>query len=70
MKTKKWYQSKVIWTGIITTLIGIFTFIDTQFPGLSITLTAVGILNIILRTLTTTTIVSDLGGAKQAVNKN
>jgi hypothetical protein len=52
-KTKKWWESKTVWLGIITTIIGILTFIETQGEGLSLTMTAVGILNIILRTFTT-----------------
>ena len=52
-QTKKWWNSKTVWLGVLTTAIGILTFIDSQGAGLSLTMTAVGILNIILRTLST-----------------
>ncbi len=56
MPTKKWYQSKVIWLGIITTTIGVLTFVhDNQ--GIDLTLMAAGILQVILRTVTTSKIV-------------
>lgn len=29
--TKKWYTSKGIWTGIVTIIIGILTFVDQNF---------------------------------------
>jgi len=30
METKKWYKSKGLWTGIVTTLIGAYVSVDTQ----------------------------------------
>ena len=50
---KKWYESKTVWVGIITTLIGIFSLLESQYSGISIFTTSVGVLNIVLRTLTT-----------------
>lgn len=50
--TKKWYQSRTIWVGVITALIGALSFIETH-QGASITTIASGILMIVLRTLTT-----------------
>lgn len=54
--TKAWYESKTVWLGIITTLIGIFSFVEASDAGMSISMAAIGILNIILRSISTTSI--------------
>lgn len=55
---KHWYQSKQIWLGIITALIGIASLLEQQY-GMGIFATAGGILQIILRTISVTAIASN-----------
>ena len=51
---KEWYQSKTVWLGVITTLIGALQLV-AQFLGTGVftpeafTLLAVGVLGVILR---------------------
>lgn len=56
--TKPWYDSKIIWVGIVTTIVGIFGFLELQYPGVSIFTTLSGVATIILRALTTATPIS------------
>lgn len=56
MQTKPFWKSKTIWFNVMTTLVGVFAFLETQYPGISIVATASGVLNIILRFATTTPI--------------
>lgn len=53
---KKWFESKTIWLGIITAIIGIFSLLESTYPQIGIFVTLTGITNIILRTVTATTI--------------
>lgn len=51
---KEWYKSKVLWIGVITTLIGALSLLATLLQQASITpsdvvLFSVGVLNIVLR---------------------
>jgi len=52
---KKWYQSKTIWVGILEiaagVIVGIEGYLETGIP-----ITAAGIIQIILRTITKTAI--------------
>lgn len=54
METKKWYESKLVWVGIISTLIAILTLLgeflqNGNFEPVAITTFTSGILVIILR---------------------
>lgn len=51
MTEKQWYKSKTLWIGILTILIGIITAIAEQLTA-GLTITALGVLNIILRVIT------------------
>jgi hypothetical protein len=57
---KKWYQSKTIWVAIVTALVGVGTsLVASETLPTSITasiVTALGVLNFVLRTLTDTRI--------------
>lgn len=52
---KSWYQSKTIWYGIISTLIGITAFIAAN-PKIGVIALINGILVVVLRTVTSTAI--------------
>lgn len=54
--TKKWHESKMVWLGIVTAVVGIFSFLESQYPQMAIFTTLSGIATIILRTVTSTTI--------------
>ena len=63
MGTKKWYQSKAIWCGIVTALVGAAQAIGLQFgfnllanPIAGIVLTILGSFGIYSRASATTTI--------------
>lgn len=56
MNTKKWYLSKTIWLAVITAVLGILTAVETQYGAQGWIISAVGILNAILRISTTSTI--------------
>ena len=56
---KKWYQSKIVWLGIIQTLIGALGLVSDllgkgTISSQDITLLSIGILNVILRVWFTT----------------
>lgn len=53
--SKKWYKSKVVWVGILTILGGVITGISGELQTGS-ELTALGIINIILRYMTSQSI--------------
>ena len=53
METKKWWQSKTLWMGVLVILGGVVEYIAGLPTGVSATTVAVGIINIIFRFLTT-----------------
>lgn len=55
MTTKPWYLSKTIWLNILVLAISILSFIQAN-PGVGALLLAIGVLGIIARFLTTTSI--------------
>jgi uncharacterized membrane protein len=63
METKKWYQSKTIWAGIITALIGAAEAICTQFgfslvsnPIFGVVTSILGVLGVYSRATSNTVI--------------
>ena len=54
--TKKWYQSRTIQIGIVTALSGLVTLFATEYSHLGMLVTVKGVLDIMLRFLTTTEI--------------
>lgn len=50
---KSWLSSKTIWLGILMTTAGIFGYLHTQYPTLSLLVTIKGVLDIVLRFATT-----------------
>lgn len=55
MNTKSWVKSKMVWVGVIEVLIGVLTAISGNLQ-IGTPLTVFGILQIILRVITTTSI--------------
>jgi hypothetical protein len=55
LETKKWYQSKTVWAGVLAAAVGVITAIEGQLEA-GTTITFFGVLNIILRAVTTTKI--------------
>ncbi len=53
---KPWYTSKTIILNILVTVVGIVAVIQTQYPDLAVFVTISGILNVILRSVTASTI--------------
>lgn len=58
MDTKKWYQSKLVWLGVLTTLLGIFPLVNVYIhavaPGAELVVEATGaflagIITVVLR---------------------
>ncbi len=70
MDTKLWYQSKLVWLGVIQTLVGALTVISDflqsgkQLDSLGIVLIVTGILTVILRVWFTET---NIGGGQPPV---
>jgi hypothetical protein len=56
MSSKKWYNSKTIQFAFITSLIGLFTAVAGVYPEAGWVITLVGVLNGLLRLVTTTAI--------------
>jgi len=64
MGTKKWYQSKTMWSDAVTILVGIVGLVDTHFtggkiatnPGYGVVLTILGAMGLYGRAKATTTI--------------
>lgn len=54
--TKKWYESKTVWLGVITAIVGIFSFLESQYPDMGIFVTLSGVVGIIFRVFTSTSI--------------
>ena len=54
--TKKWYGSKTVWLGVITAIVGIFSFLESQYPQMGIFVTLSGVVGIIFRVFTSTSI--------------
>lgn len=54
--TKKWYESKTVWLGVITAIVGIFSFLESQYPEMGIFVTLSGVVGIIFRVFTATSI--------------
>jgi hypothetical protein len=55
LETKKWYQSKTVWLGILATAVGVITAIEGQLEA-GTTITFFGVVNIVLRAFTQTKI--------------
>lgn len=60
---KPWYQSKLVWLGVITTLIGVLEVVGiwleaAQFQPQDFVVLAVGVLTVILRVWFTDTSIS------------
>ncbi len=53
---KKWYQSRSIWVGVLIVAFGISEYIAGLPPEVSIPTVMAGVLNIILRFVTKTSI--------------
>lgn len=47
--TKEWYRSKTLWLAIGTAIVGVLTALSTQFPAEGWLMTAIGIMNFVLR---------------------
>ena len=54
--SKKWYNSKTIQLAFLTSLIGLFTAVAGVYPEAGWVITLVGILNGLLRLVTTTSV--------------
>lgn len=54
--TKKWYESKTVWLGVITAIVGIFSFLESQYPQMGIFVTLSGVMGIVLRVFSSTPI--------------
>jgi len=50
METKKWWESKIVWLGIIETLIGVLQIVQQQIEVGS--LNGAGVVNILIGALT------------------
>ena len=57
-ETKQWYQSKSLWVGVLTTMAGVATSVAASVTA-GVPLTIVGLINIILRIVTKSEIVSN-----------
>lgn len=58
MNSKHWYQSKLTWLGILTTVIAIAEYLSQSVPAWSSVLTGVvGVGNIVLRVYFTNTVI-------------
>lgn len=53
---KPFWRSKTIWINVIVTIVGIIAVIQSQYPDLAILVTISGILNVVLRSVTASTI--------------
>lgn len=62
---KNWYESKTIWYGILSTLIGITAFIAAN-PKIGVIALINGILVVVLRTVTSTAIGTPIAPAPTA----
>lgn len=65
--SKPWWQSKMLWIGILTILGGIAEFIAGLPPSASVATIIAGILNIILRLLPTLPINGTAAAKKSAL---
>jgi hypothetical protein len=64
MITKKWYQSKLVWIGILQVVAAVIEFITNQPDGVAIGVLISGILTIILRAYSSGTAIAGTPGAR------
>ena len=55
LETKKWYQSKTVWMGVLAVAVGVLTGIQGELSA-GAEITFFGVMGIVLRALTTTKI--------------
>lgn len=63
MESKKWYQSKIVWMGVLQTLIGMLGLLaeflkESEFSPMSVVVLVSGFLTVILRIWFTETVIS------------